>query len=199
MIHAGKRSEIAWGDGNWIVLDIGFSEKARSCGLLVGEGVPRCLKFAEAKSEIKSAIANLPTFNLVIEASLSVSFNAHGNPSSRSIEIEDSKSRYWYVGPGCTVMVAAMYLLRELCSPDQKCSIRLFEGFISYKFGAKSNHQEDVIALRQVIRDPARFQSAIYEGGELKRNESDELFSAFRVLGFDFGIPAVIKPQIPHT
>jgi hypothetical protein len=193
MIHPGKRSQIGWGDGNWIFLDIGFSGKARTCGLLVGDGVPRCLKFADAKSEIKSAIANSPVVNLVIEAPLSVCFDPQGNPSGRSIEIENSKSRYWYVGPGCSVMVAAMYLLRELSSADQG-SIRLFEAFVSYKLGKKSNHQEDVIAMRQVVRYPARFQSAIYEGDQLKRNQSDTLFSAFKVLGLDFGVPAVIKP-----
>ena len=195
MIHAGKRSQIDWGDGNWIFLDIGFSGSARTCGLLVGDGAPQCLKFADAKSEVQRLVASSPMFNLVIEAPLSVSFDSRGNPTGRSIEIENSKTRYWYVGPGCSVMVATMYLLRDLKPADDNGSIRLFEGFVSYKLGKKSNHQEDVKAVREVVRHPARFGSDIYEADQLKRNQSDELFSAFRVLGLDFGVPAVIKPS----
>ena len=194
MIHAGKRAQINWGDGNWIFLDIGFSGRARTCGLLVGDGAPQCLQFADAILGIKRAIASSPTFNLVIEAPLSVSFNAGGNPTGRSIELEGSRARYWYVGPGCSVMVATMYLLRDLTSADGEKSIRLFEGFVSYKLEKKSSHQDDVIAMRHVVRNPVKFQSAIYEGDQLKRSQSDQLFSAFRVLGVDFGVPAVIKP-----
>ena len=94
-------------------------------------------------------------------------------------------------------MVATMYLLRDLMCAELKGSIRLFEGFVSYKLQKKSNHQDDVIAMRQVVRYPASFQSAIFEGDQLKRNESDVLFSAFRVLGLDLGVPAVIKPPTP--
>ncbi len=91
-------------------------------------------------------------------------------------------------------MVATMYFLRDLTSVKQEASIRLFEGFVSYKLQKRNNHLEDVEAMREVVRYPAKFQSSIHEGAQLKRNQSDQLFSAFRVLGLDFGVPAVIKP-----
>jgi hypothetical protein len=196
MIHAGRGSQIGWGNGNWIFLDVGFSGKTASCGFLVGDGKPACLKFAQAKSEIKRQCARIKSLNLVIEAPLSVCFDVYGNPSGRSIEIYGSQTRYWYIGPGCSVMVASMYLLRELDSLMGNISIRLFEGFISYKTDKASNHEEDVEALRRVVRDPMKFLSSIIEGDQLKRNPTDQLFSAFRVQGLDYGVPAVIKPPM---
>jgi hypothetical protein len=193
MIHAGSVAEIFWGDGNWIFLDIGFSSRNRTCGLLVGGENPRCLRFAEAEAQIKQAAAKFITVNLVVEAPLSVCFNASGNPVGRSIEKEGGQARYWYIGPGCAVMVASMYLLRDFAAAVTT-PIRLFEGFVSYKRSKPSSHGEDVIALREVVRDPVRFQHAMYEGNGLKNKSSDELFSAFRVLGLDCGVPAVIKP-----
>jgi hypothetical protein len=195
-INAGIGTEISWGEGNWVFLDIGFSEKARSCGLIIGDGTPRCLTFSEAKSAIKSEISKFPQLNLVIEAPLSVCFDAYGNPTGRSIEVEGLQKRYWYVGPGCCVMVASMYLLRELESSAGQCAIRLFEGFVSFKKSKNSRHDDDVEALRNVVRDPVKFESTIYEGNRLKRDESDELLSAFRILGMDCGIPAVINPVV---
>jgi hypothetical protein len=194
VIQAGTASQIRWGSGNWIFLDIGFSSKNRSCGLLAREGDPRCLTFAEAKAEVKMFVAKSAVSNLVIEAPLSVCFDQSGNPSGRSIEIEGSKPRYWYTGPGCAVMVASMYLLRDLECATKKATIRLFEGFVSFKSEKPSGHQADVLALRSVVRDPRKFHDSLFEAHQLKRNQADELFSAFRVLGMDCGIPAVIKP-----
>jgi len=37
MIYAGKLADISWVTGTWLILDIGFSNKARSCGLLIGD------------------------------------------------------------------------------------------------------------------------------------------------------------------
>jgi hypothetical protein len=194
MIHAGTAAQINWGKGDWIFLDVGFSSTARSCGLLVGDGEPRCITFAEAHAEIKKAIARLIAPNLVIEAPLSASFNSSGNPTGRSIELEGTKARYWYTGPGCAVMVASMYLIRDLALESETASIRLFEGFVSYKSSKPSGHREDVLALRSVVQNPRKFHRAIYEAHQLKKSHGDELFSAFRVAGLDYGIPAVIKP-----
>jgi hypothetical protein len=107
MIEAGTKSQVVWGNGNWVFLHIGFSRDARSCGLLVGDGEPSSIQFGEAKRCILSlAEAARSPLNLVIEAPLSVCFNAAGNPKGRSIEKEGSKTRYWYNGLGCAVMIA---------------------------------------------------------------------------------------------
>jgi hypothetical protein len=42
MIEAGTAQQIAWGDGNWVFLDIGFSGTKRTCGLAIGDGEPCC-------------------------------------------------------------------------------------------------------------------------------------------------------------
>ena len=54
MIEAGTKSQVVWGNGNWVFLDIGFSRDARSCGLLVGDGEPSSIQFGEAKRCILS-------------------------------------------------------------------------------------------------------------------------------------------------
>ena len=192
MISAGTGEQIRWGRGNWIFLDIGFSTTERSCGLLIGDGEPEPLRFSEAQIEVKHAVSTFKTANIVIEAPLSVCFDASGNPIGRSIEKEGKRARYWYVGPGCAVMVASMYFVQNLIGDSGGASIRLFEGFVSYKGQERSSHQEDVLALRRVVQYPSK--NEIYEGEQLRRNRGDDLFSAFRVIGLDCGVPAVIKP-----
>jgi hypothetical protein len=195
MIRAGTAEQINWGDGNWIFLDVGFSNNVRSCGLVIGSGVPKCLKFSDAKAEVERAIANCSVSHLVIEAPLSVCFDQRGNPTGRSIEIQDDQRRYWYVGPGCSVMIASFYLINELSRLTEGSSVVLFEGFVSYKSAKRTGHREDVLALRDVVRDPNRFRESIYTADQLKKDPADELFSAFRVLGLDCGVPTVIKPS----
>lgn len=54
MIEAGTPSQIAWGDGKWVFLDMGFSRDARSCGILVGNGNPTSEQFGAAKRRMVS-------------------------------------------------------------------------------------------------------------------------------------------------
>jgi hypothetical protein len=200
MIVAGTPSQIAWGDGNWVFLDMGFSRHARSCGILVGNGNPTSEQFGAARREMVSlAKATHSPLNLVIEAPLSVCFSAAGNPKGRSIEKEGSKTRYWYNGLGCTVMVAAMYLIRDTRMAHLAFPVRLFEGFVSYKDRTiPSDHKRDVLLLREIVREPAKFSNAIFSSEKLKQKSTDELFSAFCVAGLDCGVPAVIKHQVSY-
>ncbi|HLQ51416.1 MAG TPA: hypothetical protein VK129_07955 [Terriglobales bacterium] len=199
MIQSGDKSHIQWSDGNWVFLDIGFSNSARSCGLILGDTAPQCVQFNDAKKKILERVRDsISTLNLVIEAPLSVCFDSKGNPKGRRIEKSENKNRYWYIGPGCTVMVAAMYLIREIYQVGPKVSVRLFEGFISYKDSSRSsNHKTDVCLLREVVWDPIRFSDSIYSADQLKTEETDSLCSAFCVAGFDCGIPVVIKRDVP--
>lgn len=197
MVEAGTASQVAWGDGNWVFLDIGFSRDARSCGILIGEGEPDSEQFGRAKRRILLlAEAARSPLNLVIEAPLSVCFSAAGNPKGRSIEKEGSKTRYWYNGLGCAVMVAAMYLIRDLWNARLAAAVRLFEGFVSYKDRlVPSNHAHDARRLREVVRDPVKHSSCIFSPEKLKQDSADELFSAFCVAGLDCGVPVVLKQQ----
>jgi hypothetical protein len=195
MIQAGKTHEILWGEGNWVFLDIGFAKDAKSCGLLVGDDEPVCVQFGAAKRQIVRLAEQAGSpLNLVIEAPLSVCFTAAGNPTGRSVEKNGSKTRYWYNGLGCAVMVAAMYLVRELHSAQSKHAIHLFEGFVSYKDRTvPTDHRRDVLFLRDVVRNPERFAKSIVAAEELRVNPTDKISSAFCVADIDCGVPALIR------
>ncbi len=195
MIVAGKKSEVYWGEGNWIILDIGFSNDGKTCGFALGDETTRLLRFGETRKLIIDQIMKQKgRVNLVIEAPLSVCFDLRRNPKGRSVEKQDLNSRYWYVGPGCVVMTAAMYLIHDIheaIKHSPSVEVRLFEGFVSFKKGA-SDHRKDVQDLREIVKNAHLWQDKIYDPGQLKQGETDEIVSAFRVAGLDCGVPAVI-------
>ena len=194
MIHAGKTTEILWSNGTWLILDIGFSHQSKSCGLLLGDGEPENFLFHEAVEFVRKAARQHRYLNLVIEAPLSVSFDKCGNPQVRSFEKQDKKMRGWYCGSGSAVMVASMYLLKQVTDSSPDNEIRLFEGFISYKNKRnKSCHVKDAELLREVIKQPELFSECILEPELLKSDSSDEIVSAFKVAGMNLGVPPVIK------
>ncbi len=194
MIRAGRTSEILWSNGTWLILDIGFSNKSKSCGLLLDDGEPENVLFHEAVEIVRKTARQHKSLNLVIEAPLSVSFDTHGNPKVRSIEKQDNKMRGWYCGPGSAVMVAAMYLLKQVTDSSRDNEIRLFEGFISYKNKRnKTSHAKDAELLMEVIKHPKLFMECILEPELLKLDYSDEIVSAFKVTGMNIGVPPVIK------
>ena len=194
MITAGTAEQISWGGGSWICLDIGFSSTKKSCGLIIGDGEAKCVDFADAQARIVQHVSTANSVvNLVIEAPLSVAFR-NGLPVPRSIERKDDKSRAWYVGPGCAVMVAAMYLIKEIASACSGRELRLFEAFISYKEpGLKSDHAKEAQMLRDIVRGQKRGPDIrIIGANELKQRAEDQLASAFSVMGMDCGVPAVL-------
>lgn len=194
MIIVGTVEDIVWGSGSWIFLDIGFSNSKRSCGVAIGSNEPVEMRFNDAVATIiQHAKTSSEAVNLVIEAPLSVAFDSYGNPKGRRIEKLGKKTRYWYNGPGCAVMVAALYVVRALNSACPTATIRLFEGFVSFKNrSAKSSNSEDVERLRQVVRNRTHIDS-IVEPSALKMNTDDKLASTFEVAGLQLGIPPVIK------
>jgi hypothetical protein len=194
MIRAGVKTEISVSTGEWLILDIGFANKADSCGLLINHETPVNLQFNAAKERICRFISNsTKPVNLVIEAPLSVAFDLKGNPKGRAVEKQGSKTRYWYSGPGCCVMVAALYLVRAISEISTNAEVRLFEGFVSFKErGKKSTHSRDVKLLREVIENPNQYSEAIIDPEALKMTSSDTLKSAFLVAGIDAGIPPLI-------
>lgn len=194
MIRAGTKSEISMSSGDWLILDIGFANKSASCGLIINREMPVVLRFNEAIDRICRFIAKSTNpVNLLIEAPLSVAFDKNGNPIGRTVEKQAGKTRYWYVGLGCTVMVAALYLVKAITETPSNAEVRLFEGFVSFKVsGGKSYHTRDVELLKEVIEDPGAYSDAIIGPEALKMNESDTLRSAFWVAGIDAGVPPII-------
>ncbi len=198
MIEAGTERQIQWGTGNWIFLDLGFSGAAgvrgQTCGLVISNSDPMLFDFGKATARIADhVVASETPVSLVIEAPLSVCFSSSGRPAGRSIERKDRMHRYWYTGAGCCVMVAAMYLIRTIEEAAPSKTVRLFEAFVSYKTeGAKSDHKREADALRHVVLEPKRHAANIIPAAALKSRADDDLRSAFRVMGLDCGIPAVI-------
>lgn len=194
MIRAGQLPEANRESGDWVFVDLGFAEQAKSCGLLVGDGVPKEVTFSKLTELLKEIVlADGGALNLLIEAPLSVAFTEDGNPTGRSIERLNSQTRYWYVGLGCCVLVAATYLLRAIHDLHPRRDIRLFEGFASFKPKRRpSTHSDDVRNLRAVVWDRSSDSGRIVSPEALRIDETHELKSAFWVAGMDFGIPAVV-------
>lgn len=199
MIFAGNLSQANLASGDWVFVDIGFASAAKSCGFLFGSDQPEDITFSELKARLQAIVrAGNNPLNLLIEAPLSVSFNDSGNPTGRSVEKRGSDTRYWYVSPGCSVLVAATYLLRSIQDTKPKRDIRLFEGLASFKpKGVKTKGSEDVKVLRGIIEAHSMVHTRnskgeIVDPRKLQVNPEDVLSSAFLVAGMDFGIPPVV-------
>ncbi|MCY1306629.1 hypothetical protein D9M70_564970 [compost metagenome] len=186
-------SEAHKSSGEWVFVDVGFANASKSCGLLVQDEEPVELTFADLQNRIvQLASSGTTPLNLLLEAPLSVAFNSRGNPVGRSIEKRNEQSRYWYVGLGCSVMVATTYLLRALHNCPRTREVRLFEGLASFKpKGEKSSHSGDVLKLRELVWFQDAAIGKIVAPGALAKSNQDKVESAFHVAGMDFGVPPV--------
>lgn len=147
-IRAGTVGEAHPESGDWVFVDVGFAKEARrTSGILVGDSDHMNCTFADLKSRLaKICLESNEPLNLVLEAPLSVAFSANGNPTGRAVEKRNEQTRYWYVGRGCSVLVAATYLLRSIHDQRFDREIRLFEGLVSFKpTGKVSSHTADVM------------------------------------------------------
>ena len=162
--------------------------------MLVGDGEPKEASFSQLKAEVLEIIAaDGKPLNLLIEAPLSVAFNENGNPTGRLVERREKQTRYWYVGLGCSVLVAATYLLRALHDVRPQREIRLFEGLASFKpKGVRSSHSNDVLNLREIVWEGKSKSGRIVPPEQLAASPKDRLRSAFLVAGMDFGVPPVV-------
>lgn len=194
LIRAGTVAEARRESGDWAFIDVGFSEKSKSSALLLNDGPPELLQFGVLRERVAQLAGSTGRpLNLVIEAPLSVAFSKAGNPTGRSVERRELQKRYWYVGLGCSVLVAAQYLLHGIHSSSPKREIRLFEGLVSFKpKGVVSDHGADVIALRAAVWEPGTIKSEIVPPERLGADPADSLESAFSVIGLDFGVPPVV-------
>jgi hypothetical protein len=202
MIRAGTMEELHYDPSAWVFADIGFAQRNASCGLVDGDGGPMEILFSELGVKLAQLAAATGShgrpLNLVVEAPLSVAFNVDGNPTGRSFESRRiggrTETRYWYVGLGCCVLVAATYIMRKMVEAEPQGEIRLFEGFASFKAkGKQSSHASDVCRLRQVVRDyPNCKTGTIVSPDDLRCLPNDRIESAFAVGNMDFGVPPVV-------
>lgn len=170
-IVAGRIEDIK-PEGNWAIVDIGFSKKATCALLLRGrlESSDEDLSFGELCKKLQQLVWPLKKLNLVIEAPLSYAFDEAGNPVGRNfekpIEAQSNKEsrahRYWYLGAGACVTLAAARLLLILMLNASKsdCEVRLFEGFVSFK-SKKRFHSKKTRRASSHIRDAKSLWIAI--------------------------------------
>lgn len=193
-IRAGRIEEAVHTSGDWVFVDVGFSNKEKSYGFLCDDGQPEELTFSEARARLVHLVqSGTQPLNLVLEAPLSVAFDSLENPVGRKIEKRDGIARYWYVPLGCGVMVPATYLLRAITDSTRTREVRLFEGLVSFKpKGVASNHCDDVQRLRDIVWGVVG-SGRVVASNELTSDSSHTLRSAFAVSGMDYGIPPVVS------
>lgn len=197
LIRAGLLDEANKESGEWVFVDPGFAMDGRcNCGLLEASAGREAVavSFSKLKKRLEDiAIGGDQPLNLVIEAPLSVAFSALGNPAGRHFELRNGKSRYWYVGLGCSVRTSATYLLRAITDAKPTRKIRLFEGFVSFKAKGKSDHCKDVRDLKRVVWDEKKEFGQIEAANALISGHA--MKSAFAVAGMDYQVPPVIIVQ----
>lgn len=194
-IRAGTIDEMNAASGDWLIVDVGFSATKKSCGYRDAAGpaleitfsdlIERILKEAKRKTDCP--------LNLLIEAPLSIAFDEKGNPAARSIEKRDKKTRYWYVGLGCSVLVATTHILRTIVDSKPTREIRLFEGMASFKTRDQGHtHRGDVERLLKALESPDGIAEKVAPE-KLRSKKTDRLESAFKVSGMDFDVPPVLN------
>ena len=167
-IIAGDKNDIKVGQNEWLIVDIGFSSTNLSCGVWGGGGETKVVTFGDLVELVRREFArdDAPDLNLLIEAPLSVAIQKNGNPIPRLCDRLPNRCqpRPWYVNAGATTLIAAQFLFRELHCHEVRRTVRLFEGFISFKRASEGNktarlkeaeHIEDVLKLKNAIWTPA--------------------------------------------
>lgn len=126
---------------------MGFSGKTASCGYAFKQAgsantVSRNMKFHECLQAVSNRIAEHRELVLIVEAPLSSAFSEEGNPQPRGEFERSPKPRWWSLGPGAAMSLAAMYFLKGIVQKvSEDCCCHLIEGFV---VGADSGHDADV-------------------------------------------------------
>jgi hypothetical protein len=120
-----------------VAIDLGFSGSMASCGLAFrkSRGTEIELKNYQYNACIQKTaelIASNVNSVLILEAPLSAAFNSKGNPQSRGDFEGKPKPRWWSLGAGAVMSLAALYFLKELCQlVDKDTCCNLIEGFVT--------------------------------------------------------------------
>lgn len=130
-----------------IAVDMGFSGKSASTGYafrVAGnqETHSENKTFACCLKSVAEKIGQVGDLILIIEAPLSAAFDSQENPQPRGAFESTPKPRWWSLGPGAAMSLAAMHFLKRLADQipaDRKCY--LVEGYV---VGANSGHDADV-------------------------------------------------------
>ena len=125
-----------------LAIDLGYSAKARSCGMAhTHETAVYSLSFGACIEKTVNILKTSGRHTLILEAVLSTYHQDNGNPDIRG---DFEKGRGWYYGPGVCTYAAAMRFLKEIDArlPYSLNTIPLVEGFLSYK-KTRTEHTQD--------------------------------------------------------
>jgi len=130
-----------------IAVDMGFSSRTASCGYAFRSGhssqtVSGNKKFNECLRAVATQISDCKELLLILEAPLSAAFDQPGNPQPRGEFERAPKPRWWSLGAGAAMSLAAMYFLQGIVKTvSAECRCHLIEGFV---VGADSGNDADV-------------------------------------------------------
>jgi hypothetical protein len=135
-----------------VVVDLGYSAHARSCGLYwtnVPEAVE--LQFGDAVRRVAELVVQRTKPILVLEAVLSTYHAPSGNPDIRG---DFERGRGWYWGPGVLSFAAAIRFLQELNRRMEGRWLDIAEAFLSNK-DMPTGHGEDAVFIYEYFWDTA--------------------------------------------
>ena len=154
-IIAGRVDQINEHSRHWLIVDMGMSPTARSCGVWHDPCTLDAVNFGKlvALAIEKVGSRSQPPLNLLIEAPLSVALRQDHGPAHRVCNTWEGENRFWHYNAGATALLAAQMFLRTLykCLTRRR-AVRFFEGHVSYKCGENKcpqGHKDDAWALKK--------------------------------------------------
>jgi hypothetical protein len=117
-----------------MAVDLGFSGDARSCGVAATHDAqtvrPRAQRFGECVSTVINFAREHGEIVLVVEAPLSATFDARGNPAPRGDFERSPRARWWSLGAGAAMALAAQHFLSAIHESAGDRTVHLAEGFV---------------------------------------------------------------------
>lgn len=168
-IVAGQVNDINRNSGQWLIIDMGFSSREPTCGVLNRPGEPNqqldVITFGNLVGLVTQEVQNADQrpLSLLIEAPLSVAFQPNGNPTRRICDTHGNQYRDWYVNAGAATLIAASYFLRALHNCHRQREVRLFEGFASFR-QAQDRPRTAEQRYEAHIRDVRDLKDAVWYG-----------------------------------
>lgn len=202
LIRSGTMNELKTPSGDWCFVDVGFSSDKKTCGyLLATVGAEERSQGAREVTyavlgDVIAALLGEPRgpLHLVLEAPISAAFTRDGNPLGRSIEKRGQQTRYWYVGLGCSVLVATLYLLKRLIAEERKRELRVFEGFVSFKKrDSTTGHANEAEAMKAVVWSGGQTGGDFCVARTSRTTPGGTIGSTLELLGLDPTPPPIVR------
>ncbi len=136
-----------------VSVDLGYSSRARSCGIArTGSSECEALTFGAAIDRVLEILEEDRERVLVLEAVLSTFHDRKGNPQ---IRCDEEKGRGWYWGAGVLSLAAATRFLGELAKRLKAGPpVLVVEAFLSNKTGPTAHIADAAQIVRQFWQTP---------------------------------------------